>query len=201
MNLPNKITVGRFVASFLLFILLVVMDYRAESGWIFPLAAMLLFILVVSTDALDGYYARKYDLITDFGRIADPVVDKIMICGTFILLSETSWGGRLLPGWLVTLIVAREFLVTGIRGYIGSRGVAFGANRAGKLKMVSQSVAIPAVFFHRVVTEAFPGVHWTAEGSLLLARVIIAVTLLLTLYSGFVYVTKAAEILRREGEA
>ena len=201
MNLPNKITVGRFLASFLLFILLVVMDYRAESGWVFPLVAMLLFILVVSTDALDGYYARKYDLVTDFGRIADPVVDKIMICGAFILLSETPWGGRLLPGWLVTLIVAREFLVTGIRGYIESRGVAFGANRAGKLKMVSQSVAIPAVFFHRVVTEAFPGVDWVEDGSLILARVIIAVTLILTLYSGFIYVTKAAEILKKEGEA
>jgi CDP-diacylglycerol--glycerol-3-phosphate 3-phosphatidyltransferase len=197
-NLPNKITVSRFLASVVLFVLLVIMDFMGDPGWIFPLVAMVLFILVVSTDALDGFYARKYDLVTDFGRIADPVVDKIMICGTFILLSATPWGARLLPAWLVVLIVAREFMVSGIRGFIESRGIQFGSNWAGKGKMIAQSIAIPAVFFYQVIRAGFPEVAWTESAAYYLAQVIIWATLMLTLYSGFLYVSKAAEILKKE---
>ncbi len=198
MNLPNKITLSRFLASVVVFALLVVMDYQDQPGWIFPLIAMVLFVLVVSTDALDGYYARKYDLITDFGRIADPVVDKIMICGTFILLSGTTWGGKLLPAWMVVLIVAREFMVTGIRGYIESRGIQFGANWQGKLKMISQSIAIPLLLFTQVIRVAFPETPWVISAAVILFQITIWITLLLTLYSGFIYITKAAEILREE---
>lgn len=201
MNLPNKITMSRFLASVVLFLLLILMDHQGDAtGWVFPLIGMLLFILVVSTDALDGYYARKYNLITDFGRIADPVVDKIMMCGTFILLSATSWGEKLLPPWLVVLIVAREFLVTGIRGFIESRGIKFPSNWAGKGKMIAQSVAVPSVFFYQVIREAFPRVAWTHDGAFYLSQVIIWVTLILTLYSGSLYVLKAAEILKSEGD-
>jgi len=200
LNLPNKITIGRFLASMVIFILLVFMDYQGDPGWIFPLIAMLLFILVVSTDALDGYYARKLNQTSDFGRIADPVVDKIMICGTFILLSATNWGRGLLPAWLVLLIVAREFLVTGIRGYIESRGIQFGANWAGKIKMISQSVAIPSVFLYQVIRGGFPDTAWAVSGAFNLSRVIIWISLLLTLYSGYIYVSKAAEILKTEGD-
>lgn len=191
---------SRFAASLILFALLVIMDLQEDTGWIFPLVSMVLFILVVSTDALDGYYARKYNLITDFGRVADPVVDKIMICGTFILLSATPWGRTITPAWLVLLIVAREFLVTGIRGYIESRGIQFGSSWAGKGKMIAQSIALPCVFFHQVVRKGFPNVEWTHTASYYLASVMVWITLVLTLYSGFLYVTKAAEILRKESD-
>lgn len=201
MNLPNKITVGRFLASLVFFLLLIIMEAQDGTGWIFPLVAMLLFILVVSTDALDGYYARKYDLTTDFGRIADPVVDKIMVCGTFILLTASSWAGALLPAWVVVLIVAREFMVSGLRGYIESKGVKFGANWAGKSKMVAQSVAIPSIIFYQVLREGVPGKEWAADAAFHISRVIIAITLILTLYSGILYVTKAAQILKAEEEA
>jgi len=199
-NLPNRITVGRFVASLVFFLLLIIMDAQDGTGWLFPLIAMILFILVVSTDALDGYYARKYNLTTDFGRIADPMVDKIMVCGTFILLTASTWAGHLLPAWVVVLIVAREFMVSGLRGYIESKGVEFGANRAGKSKMVSQSVVIPSILLYQIVREAYPLEEWAATIAFYLSRVIIALALVLTLYSGFLYVTKAAQILRAEKE-
>jgi CDP-diacylglycerol--glycerol-3-phosphate 3-phosphatidyltransferase len=200
-NLPNKITVGRFLASLVFFLVLIIMEAQDGTAWIFPLVAMFLFILVVSTDALDGYYARKFNLTTDFGRIADPVVDKIMICGTFILLTASHWAGTLLPAWVVVLIVAREFMVSGLRGYIESKGVKFGANWAGKSKMVAQSVAIPSIFFYQVLCEGVPEEEWLVNAAFHLSRVIIAVTLILTLYSGFLYVTKAAQILKAEEDA
>jgi len=199
-NLPNKITVSRFLASVILFILLIIMDFMGDTGWMFPLVSMVLFILVVSTDALDGYYARKYNLVTDFGRIADPVVDKIMICGSLILLTVTSWGRVLLPAWLVVLVVAREFLVNGIRGYIESRGIRFGSNWAGKGKLISQAHAIPAVLLYQTIHKAFPSIGWAVTSTYYLALVIIWIMLVLTLYSGFLYVSKAAEILKKEPE-
>lgn len=196
MNLPNKITLGRFLASLILFILLVIMNAQGDPGWLFPLISMVLFILVVATDALDGYYARKLNLITDFGRIADPVVDKVMICGTFVLLASSSWARELMPAWIVVLIIAREFLVTGIRGYIESRGIAFGASWAGKGKMISQCVAVPAVFLHQIVRGAFPDTKWLITTLYFLAFAIVIGTLFFTLYSGYLYISKAAKILK-----
>lgn len=191
---------SRFLASLVLFVLLVIMNAQGDPGWIFPLISMLLFILVVATDALDGYYARKYNLITDFGRIADPVVDKVMMCGTFVLLAASSWARELMPAWIVVLIIAREFMVTGIRGYIESRGIAFGASWAGKGKMVSQCVAVPAVFVHQIVRGAFPDVEWAIRTIYYLALGIVIITLLFTLYSGYLYISKAAEILKDDEE-
>ena len=194
MNVPNTITVARFAASIVLFILLVLTESR-DPGWVFPLVGMILFILVVATDALDGYLARKYRQVTDFGRIADPVADKILICGTMIFICASTWGRELLPAWLVILIVAREFLVTGIRGFIEARGIAFPASWSGKFKMIAQSVAVPALFFHQVVSAGLPEFPWVERAARWLAVAVLAVTLVLTVYSGVIYVIRAARIL------
>lgn len=200
LNAPNTVTLIRLVASLGLFGLLLMMEER-DPGWIFPLVAMILFILVVATDALDGYLARKYKQITDFGRIADPVVDKFLICGTFILIATSEWGGcvgaGILPGWVVVLIVGREFLVTGIRGFIEARGQSFAATWSGKTKMIFQSIAIPALFLRQVVMGLFPEpeYEWIERDVRWFAMSVLSIALLLTLYSGALYVVRAARIL------
>ncbi len=199
MNIPNMITIGRFLASLVLFAILAFMDSR-DPGWLYPLVGMVLFILVVATDALDGYLARKYRQVTDFGRIADPVADKILVCGTFILLCATEWGGFLLPAWVVVIIVAREFLVTGIRGFIEARGHQYPATWSGKSKMIAQSIAIPAIFFRQVMVAGFPDVEWLELATRYLAIGWIIVSVALTFYSGVVYVIRAARILGAEEE-
>jgi CDP-diacylglycerol--glycerol-3-phosphate 3-phosphatidyltransferase len=161
---------------------------------------MVLFILVVATDALDGYLARKYKQVTDFGRIADPVADKVLICGTFIFICASEWGGPYLPAWLVVVIVAREFLVTGMRGFIEARGQSFAATWSGKLKMMFQSFAIPALFLRQIVASAFPAAPRLETAVRYLAFALLGVALLLTVYSGVLYTVRAAKILGSRGE-
>jgi CDP-diacylglycerol--glycerol-3-phosphate 3-phosphatidyltransferase len=197
-NLPNRITLARLVLGIGLFVLLVFIDLKDESGLPLLITAFFLFIAVVATDALDGYYARKYQLVSDFGRIADPAVDKIVVCGTMIFLCAEPWARPMLHPWMVVLIIAREFLVAGLRGFIEAKGIAFGAESAGKLKMVAQCVAVPAVFFAQIVAEMAPAGHWAVGGSLWLARALVWTALVLTVWSGMTYTTKAARILRTE---
>ncbi len=193
------LTVGRFLASLVLFALLVFMESR-DPGWALPLVAMILFIVVVATDALDGYLARKYRQVTDFGRIADPVADKILVCGTFIFLCASDWCGEWLPAWIVVAIVAREFLVTGIRGFIEARGQSFAATWSGKLKMIFQSIAIPALFLRQFVRASYLGDPWLETYVAYFTTAILALALLLTVYSGILYILRAARILMADGE-
>jgi len=144
-NLPNLITLGRLGIALLLFAMLTL----EISGWgiindrhLALNIATVAFILCVATDFLDGYLARRWKMVTAFGRLADTFVDKIVICGTLIYLVYLT--PDLIRPWFVVIIVAREFLVSGIRSYMESQGVEFGARAGGKLKMVLQSMLIPA---------------------------------------------------------
>ncbi len=134
-NLPNQLTSLRLLLSVVLFGLISAEQY---------IAALVLFLVAVGTDWLDGYYARKYNQITTLGRILDPFADKVIVCGTFIFLVATpgmlaDW--RLLQAWMVVVIVGRELLVTALRSFLEERGSDFSANLSGKLKMVLQCVA------------------------------------------------------------
>ncbi|MEC9475700.1 MAG: CDP-diacylglycerol--glycerol-3-phosphate 3-phosphatidyltransferase [Planctomycetota bacterium] len=144
-NLPNLITLGRLGIALLLFTMLTL----EISGWgiindrhLALNIATIAFILCVATDFIDGYLARRWKMVTAFGRLADTFVDKIVICGTLIYLVYLT--PDLIRPWFVVIIVAREFLVSGIRSYMESQGVEFGARAGGKLKMVLQSMLIPA---------------------------------------------------------
>lgn len=114
--------------------------------------ATVAFILCVATDFIDGYLARRWQMVTAFGRIADSFVDKIVICGTLIYLVYLA--PDLIRPWFVVIIVAREFLVSGIRSYMESQGVEFGARAGGKLKMVLQSMLIPAVMLKQANSDS-----------------------------------------------
>ena len=201
MNLPNKITLGRFAMALLLFAYLVLTDTCRGPDWWIPAIAGPIVVLAVATDALDGYYARKLGQQSDFGRIADPVVDKIIVSGALIFLASVPWSRAYIPVWMVVVIVGREFLVNGLRGYIEARGVAFPARWDGKLKMILQCMAIPAVFLVRTIDLRLgPGELLTVVH--VGALVLIWTTFLLTVFSGARYVHAAAQVLRSgDGES
>src|SRR4051794_10424175 len=138
-NLPNQLTASRLVLAVVLFALI------ASEKW---LPCLVVFALAALTDWLDGYFARKQGLSSSLGRVFDPLVDKVLMCGTFIFLlpegSEEN-AGWLTP-WMVVVVVSREFLITGLRSYLESLGVTFGADWLGKLKMGLQCAAVVAIF-------------------------------------------------------
>jgi CDP-diacylglycerol---glycerol-3-phosphate 3-phosphatidyltransferase len=200
-NLPNRITVGRLVLALLFFAFFKFASLTDAAEWWKPAVAGTIFVLAVATDALDGYYARKLGLLTDFGRIADPVVDKIIVAGGLIFLSATSWAGEVVPVWMVVLIISREFMVSGLRGFIEARGVAFPSRWDGKLKMILQCIAIPAVFLHRTVDLGWPDERWLSRSVDWFAVIMVWATFVMTMTSGYSYVHEAARVLRRDGDA
>ncbi len=200
MNLPNRITMGRFALALLFFAFLEFARVDVAPEWWKPAAAAAMFILAVATDALDGYLARKLGLQSDFGRIADPVVDKVIVAGGMIFLTAFAWGRAVLPIWMVVLIISREFMVSGLRGFIEARGVAFPARWDGKLKMILQCIAIPAIFVQRAVDLGAPGERWLVLSFEWLVLLSVWLTFALTMISGARYVTAAARVLRTHGE-
>lgn len=154
--------------------------------------ATVLFLVAAATDWVDGYWARRYDQVTQLGRIFDPFVDKVLICGTFIMLAEAMVNYSIsIAGWLAVLVMAREMLVTVLRSYIEQQGIDFSAKMPGKLKMVFQcGAAVAALVALQYEPAAVPSwVNATLIGFLVL-------TVVFTVYSGAGYVRSAARILR-----
>ena len=184
-NVPNQLTSLRLLLAVVMFCLIPFGQYTI---------CMILFLVAAGTDWLDGWYARKYGLVSVLGRILDPFADKVIICGTFIFLvaeprmAEIPFGLR---AWMVVVIVGRELLVTALRGFIEQRGGDFSAKMSGKLKMVFQCIAaasaLLALSFSGEVPGEVPGwVLWTFIGSLWAA-------VFLTVYSGMVYIVAATK--------
>ena len=173
-TLPNQLTVGRLALSVVLFFC---MGYGAYA------ASFVIFIVAASTDWLDGYYARRYGLVTTLGRILDPFADKLIICGTFIFLAAIPGSG--VAALVAVLIMARELLVTALRGLLEQRGINFSAEMSGKIKMVVQCVAAGMSLF----LLAF-------EPSWLIAPLTIAVwaAVVMTVYSGLAYILRARRL-------
>lgn len=184
---PNRVTAIRFVGALILFALLAWMGDRPPTELSTPIAiSFWLFVLVAATDFVDGYLARRDGHVTTFGRIADPFVDKVLVVGTFVMLAVLPWSAPILPAWIVVVVLAREFLVTGIRGFAESQGLEFSADRFGKLKMIVQCIAIGAILGQYALpwpTALFEAVRW-------LAHVSVWATLLTTVGSGATYVLK-----------
>ncbi|HAG69054.1 MAG TPA: CDP-diacylglycerol--glycerol-3-phosphate 3-phosphatidyltransferase [Lachnospiraceae bacterium] len=133
MNLPNKLTVVRVILiPFFVFFLLL----RGGRGT--DLAALFIFVIASLTDWFDGRIARKYGLITDFGKFMDPLADKLLVCSALICFVEL---GRL-PAWIVVIIISREFIISGFRLIAADNGVVIAAGIWGKFKTVSQMVMI-----------------------------------------------------------
>lgn len=181
LNLPNQITLARLLLSIVVFCL-VPMGYYV--------AALVVFILAAGTDWLDGYIARKYNLVTQLGRILDPFVDKFLICGIFIYLAA-DYPESGIAAWMAVVVVARELAVTVIRSFLEAEGVDFSANMAGKLKMVFQCAAVVASLLALSYNNLAP--NWLPP--ILLALAWLAV--LSTIYSGAGYVLQAYRLLSK----
>lgn len=134
MNLPNKLTILR-VAMIPFFVLFMLVPLTGEGDkWI----ALALFIAASLTDLLDGHIARKYNLITNFGKFMDPLADKLLVCSALICLVEL---GRI-PSWIVIVIIAREFIISGFRLIASDNGVVIAASYWGKFKTTFQMLMI-----------------------------------------------------------
>ena len=165
-NLPNALTGLRFLLSFVFFLLL-----RTKGGGWMDLA-LALFLVIGITDLLDGYLARRWQEETTLGRIADPFVDKVLVCGAFIFLLAIPEMTRRLPDgaglspWMVMAIAAREFLVTGLRSYAESAGWSFPATWLGKSKMATQFGCLCAALLYLGHFEDALWARWTLAGIL-----------------------------------
>ena len=168
-NVPNGLTIARIVLAFVLFGVLECQYY---------IAGLVLFLIAAVTDWIDGWWARKYNQCTVLGRIMDPFADKLIVCGTLIYLAtipavtDVKFG---LAVWMVVVIIAREMLITTIRSFLEQQGRDFSAKMAGKLKMWLQCVAIPACLLWVMVVSVWG-------------------TLLVTLYSGLLYIVAAMKL-------
>lgn len=193
---PNRITMLRFLGAAGLFVLLALegdvepADVPAHRGMF--QVAFWLFLATSLSDILDGWLARRGNQVTAFGRIADPFVDKVLVMGLMVFLIVLPWSREYFPAWIVVAILAREFLVTAIRGYVERLGREFPADGFGKAKMLLQCIAIGIVM--GMAAFDFPdGFVRLLEPA---AHLCVWATLVATLGSGLSYVAKTARILR-----
>ncbi len=172
MNLPNKLTLGRiFVVP--LFIVLYVTSYH--------MAAFILFVLASLTDLVDGQIARKYNLVSNFGKIMDPLADKILVYSAFCLMVENG----LIPGWMLIVILTREFVVGGMRTVAASEGIVVAAGMSGKIKTVLQMIAVPMLLL-------VPFISW--DYWLFASQIVLWASLVMTVYSGVEYVLQNRKV-------
>src|SRR5499427_2421548 len=174
MNLPNKLTVSRFVLT-VAFLAVMFSGFRYHET-----IALALFVAGGITDFLDGYVARSRKLVTNFGILMDPLADKIMVCSAFIAFVGLKW----IPAWMVVIIVGRELAINGLRLLAASKNVVLAAEGYGKHKTISQIVAIIAILvlasyaqwgrigetiFGSQVVLRGPWVNWFAQFSVWVA--------------------------------
>ena len=182
LGLPNWITVGRLGLAIVLFVIL-----SLPVSWGYA-AGFVLFVIATGSDWVDGFLARRFGMVTVLGRILDPFVDKILICGTLVfLVADPRMHSRpeLLQPWMVVVVLGRELLVTALRSWVEERGQDFSAQTAGKLKMVVQSVAGAAgLLFLAVGADTSPAWAWLYWVVVASVWAMVAVTV----YSGIVYI-------------
>ncbi len=188
MNLANKLTLLRiilipfFIVCF--YIPSLIVNTVAINNYLIPYANLLgliIFLLAAITDFIDGYVARKYNMITDFGKFMDPLADKLLVTAALLVLLENG----LISGWVVFVILAREFIVTGFRTIAASKGVVIAAGWLGKIKTVVQFMMISTLLLLNYPFEIF---NWPVD------RIFIALAVVLTVASGVEYIYKNLHI-------
>ena len=193
-NFPNQLTLARIVLALALFVFI-------SMGWY--KTSIALFVITVGTDWLDGYWARKYQQITQFGRVLDPFADKLLICGTFILLAavpqlkDGTWPSGI-AAWMAVVVTSRELLVTALRTFIELQGGDFSAKWVGKWKMALQCLAAMWSMVHLTYVDQTTN-SWQTVPPTWISYGLMAVAwgmVLLTLYSGVSYVRSAIDKFR-----
>lgn len=189
MNLPNKLTMGRLLLTALFVAVMSVpdkylLDHRVTIATLFFLIASL-------TDFLDGYIARKLELVSDFGKLMDPLVDKILTSAVFIILSKEN----VVPAWITITIISREFLVTGLRLIASNQGKVLSADSLGKWKTTSQIVV--ATYFlivlgvNEPLLNIFAFIHHP-----IIDQSLITICTTITIVSGWSYLSKNRDLIK-----
>jgi len=204
MNLPNKITVLRI----LLVPVFMIVFYLPFNNM--NLVACLIFIIAAITDSLDGHIARSRNLVTNFGKFLDPLADKLLVAAALIALV----GKDMIPSWFVTVIIAREFMVTGIRLLANGEGRVIAASIWGKIKTVTQVIAISLLLIDTyqvsinksdmfMIDKLYYSVMTFSDYPLvslisILSTVMIIVSVIITILSGVDYLVKNKDVLKLE---
>jgi CDP-diacylglycerol--glycerol-3-phosphate 3-phosphatidyltransferase len=206
-HIPNLITLSRLVLTALFFIAI----NSAHQPRNIPLSmwvALLIFILAVASDALDGYLARHWKVESAFGRVVDPFADKILICGAFVFfcapqlmlphltLNPVAQGSELtgVKPWMAVVLIAREFLVTGIRGLAESQGIDFRALWTGKVKMIVQCAAVIGVLVYLALVYEIQNqpvltfFRWARD-------IAVWAMLIVTVFSAWQYISRAWRVI------
>ena len=220
-NIPNLLTMLRLVLAAAFFVVLAYYKFDHDR-YTLLLPAIVLFIFAAMTDWLDGLLARRWQVESKFGRIMDPFCDKVLILGALCFLAGpgfvSSWinndaspaiieSGQVsgIYPWMVVVIIARELLVTGIRGEMEGTGHKFGANLWGKLKMILQSIVVPAVllfvwFLDRVSNLGHDslGTGMAILSFVFIRDILVYATIVVTVLSGLPYVIGAYRVAKSE---
>ena len=195
---PNYLTMSRIV---LIFVFVILANIRSDMpGFFIPqvssgvstachIAAYIVAILAALTDFFDGFLARKYHLESDFGRLMDPLADKVFVVGTFVTIAEY----KLMPGWIIIVVLTREFMVTGLRMLATKKGIVISADKWGKLKTCLQMILLAIggfswAFGHKINFSLTDRPYWTYWYILLLVMTFV------TLASGIGYFIKNQKI-------
>lgn len=190
MNLPNKLTILRIILTFA-FIL-----FLFSGGLIAKIVALFTFLLASLTDALDGFLAKRNNQVTDFGKLMDPVADKILVLSAFLAFVEIG----IVPAWMVIIIICREVIVTGLRVLALTKGAVIASDDSGKHKTAWQIFAVFTILIFLIFKE---GGHttfrfWTDRAELIYKNTVyifMLITVLLTLISGFSCLVKNKEVI------
>ena len=177
MNLPNKLTILR-VLLIPVFVVLLLADFW---GKYFDYIALAVFIIASLTDMLDGMIARKYNLITNFGKFMDPLADKLLVCSAMICLLDL---GRI-PAWVVIVIIAREFIISGFRLVASDKGVVIAAGYIGKAKTVFQMIMIMLMI-----------IDFTEGAMYMVTQVVMYIAVALTIISLVDYIGRNYKVLK-----
>lgn len=195
MNLPNKITIARI----LLVPIMMLMPYigiTAKTSFGLPIVniiILIIFLIASFTDYLDGHIARKRNIVTNFGKFLDPIADKLLVLAALVMLVEA----KIIPGWIPIIIAAREFMVSAIRMLVATEGKVIAASKLGKIKTVTQMVAISLAFLDTNYFMSF--VCGGLTGFALILNILMSVAMLLaviaTIWSGVDYFMKSKDVV------
>lgn len=194
MNLPNQLTMGRLFLTALFVAVMSIPDQLLKSFHLldYRITIAILFFLIASlTDFLDGYIARKLKLVTDFGKLMDPLVDKILTSAVFIILTQEN----MIPAWITITIISREFLVTGLRLLASNQGKVLSADSLGKWKTTSQIIV--ASFFLIVMGSNEPTLNCLEFiDQPMIGSLLIIICTTITIVSGWSYLSKNRQLVK-----
>lgn len=183
MNIPNKITISR-IFLIPVFVIIMILDwpwgvltFGDTELPVSRLVGTIIFVIASTTDWIDGYYARKYHLVTNLGKFLDPLADKLLVSSALIILVEL----QLAPSWIVIIIISREFAVTGLRLVLAGGGEVVAANMLGKIKTWTQIIAVTALLLNNI---PFTYIHVP------FATIALYVATFFTIWSGWDYFAK-----------